>query len=521
VTGKYIKVGVAVIIIAVASFFLLRMLSKGIGGEASQFKHYYAFFKDATGLVDRSNVQVAGLNVGEIMSREVDTKIWTDEQGIEHRQVLAKIWVKVQKKYAQVYDNAIIYKKQSSLLGGYYLEIDPGSKEAVAKGGKLEKHQLIPDKGQITNVQEVTSMGDLMTQFQDLIPILKKILEDVRLMTSGPIQQSAERVREILDQNSELIHGVMKNIDRIAGDVSGITGRSREDVVATVRNIRNITESLKAFTGGGGGADGGQLQATTKSVQNSLDKLRTAIDKLDKGLGNVVTMTDTAKKGELVENINKSAEHIEEITREGGDFVKGITRLKTIVSLRSEFNFYSQTLKTYLGVELRPRPDKYYLIELIDDPRGSVKRTRTITQSTDPNKPPYWTEDKTEISEAFRFSFMLGKRIDWVGFRFGVKESTGGGGVDFYLWQDRFMVSADLFDFRSNTYPRFKVLGAWEFFRYMYVVGGVDDIFNQDSRKGTGGGRDYFVGAQLRFNDEDLKTLLMFGGSAVASTATK
>jgi phospholipid/cholesterol/gamma-HCH transport system substrate-binding protein len=317
---------------------------------------------------------------------------------------------------------------------------------------------------------------------------------------------------------------MMRNIDRVAADVSNMTGRGREDVVAVIKNVRDITDSLRAFTGGGKGPDGagsGQLQATTKSVQNSLEKLRAAIDKLDKGLGNVVTMTDTAKKGELAENITKSAENIEEITREGGDFIKGVTRLKTIVNLRSEFNFYSQTLKTYLGVELRPRPDKYYLIELIDDPRGSVKRTRTITQSTDPNKPPYWTEDKTEISEAFRFSFMLGKRIDWVGFRFGVKESTGGGGVDFYFGQDRFMVSADLFDFRSNTYPRFKVLGAWEFFKYLYVVGGVDDVFNQDSRKGTGGGRDYFVGAQLRFNDEDLKALLMFGGSAVASTATK
>jgi phospholipid/cholesterol/gamma-HCH transport system substrate-binding protein len=520
VTGKYIKVGVAVIIIGVASFFLFRMLGKGIGGDAAQFRSYYAFFRDATGLVDKSNVQIAGLNVGEIVSREVDTKVWTDEQGIEHRQVLAKIWMKVQRKYAQVYENGIVYKKQSSLLGGFYLEIDPGSKESVGKGGKAVVNKEIPDKGQIKNVSEVTSMGDLMTQFQDLMPILKRILEDVRLMTSGPIQQSAERVREILDQNAELINSMLKNIDRIAADISGVTGRGRDDVVAVIKNVRDITDSLRSFTGGQG-PDGGQLQATTKSVQNSLDKLRAAIDKLDKGLGDVVSMTDTAKKGDLAGNLTKSAENIEEITREGGDFLKGMTRLKTIVSLRSEFNFYSQTLKTYLGVELRPRPDKFYLIELIDDPRGSVKRTRTITQTTDPNKPPYWTEDKTQISESFRFSFQFGKRIDWVSFRFGVKESTGGGGVDFHIGQDRFLISADLFDFRSNTYPRFKVLGAWEFFRYLYVVGGVDDMFNQDSRKGTGGGRDYFVGAQLRFNDEDLKALLMFGGSAVASTATK
>jgi hypothetical protein len=30
-------------------------------------------------------------------------------------------------------------------------------------------------------------------------------------------------------------------------------------------------------------------------------------------------------------------------------------------------------------------------------------------------------------------------------------------------------------------------------------------------------GRDYFVGAQLMFNDEDLKSLLAVGGSAIGS----
>jgi phospholipid/cholesterol/gamma-HCH transport system substrate-binding protein len=35
------------------------------------------------------------------------------------------------------------------------------------------------------------------------------------------------------------------------------------------------------------------------------------------------------------------------------------------------------------------------------------------------------------------------------------------------------------------------------------LLGGVDDILSTSRR-------DYFVGAQLRFNDEDLKTILPF-----------
>jgi phospholipid/cholesterol/gamma-HCH transport system substrate-binding protein len=37
----------------------------------------------------------------------------------------------------------------------------------------------------------------------------------------------------------------------------------------------------------------------------------------------------------------------------------------------------------------------------------------------------------------------------------------------------------------------------------LWVVLGVDDFFNRDRT-------DYFFGAQLRFNDEDLKTILPF-----------
>ena len=39
----------------------------------------------------------------------------------------------------------------------------------------------------------------------------------------------------------------------------------------------------------------------------------------------------------------------------------------------------------------------------------------------------------------------------------------------------------------------------------MYLHGGVDDFLNQ-------GTTDYFIGAGVRFNDEDIKTLLITSG---------
>jgi hypothetical protein len=48
------------------------------------------------------------------------------------------------------------------------------------------------------------------------------------------------------------------------------------------------------------------------------------------------------------------------------------------------------------------------------------------------------------------------------------------------------------------------------------VLGGVDDVINKRAKIGTSGGFDWFLGGQLVFNDEDLKSLLLFGGSSLA-----
>jgi len=92
--------------------------------------------------------------------------------------------------------------------------------------------------------------------------------------------------------------------------------------------------------------------------------------------------------------------------------------------------------------------------------------------------------------------------------RFGFKESTGGIGVDTHLLDDRFEIRQDLFGFGEQIVPRWRVALSYEFIRKLWLLGGVDNILSDDRR-------DYFFGLQLRFNDEDLKSVLPFAGSAI------
>jgi phospholipid/cholesterol/gamma-HCH transport system substrate-binding protein len=175
-----------------------------------------------------------------------------------------------------------------------------------------------------------------------------------------------------------------------------------------------------------------------------------------------------------------------------------------------------------LSVSLMPRPDKFYLIEIVDDPRGY--RTKETVQGTDSRIPGgSYSTTTIKTTEQLRLTFQFGKRIGPFVGRFGVKESTGGLGADLYLFDDRLQLTTDLYDMRSNQYPRFTARAFLSIYkRYIYVVGGVDDVFNYVRTQGTAGGfYDFFLGIQLSFNDEDLKSLLMFGGGGVASAAAK
>ena len=131
-----LKVGITAVLIGLLSFGLFRFVSTGIQGKGGF--HVWALFHDATGLVDKSRVQVAGLTIGEIVDRQLEG-------------TLAKVTVRL-KPDIKVWSNATVFKKSSSLLGEFYLEIDPGTPRSP-----FGENHLLKDGDQIMNVVEAVT----------------------------------------------------------------------------------------------------------------------------------------------------------------------------------------------------------------------------------------------------------------------------------------------------------------------------------------------------------------------------
>jgi phospholipid/cholesterol/gamma-HCH transport system substrate-binding protein len=356
---------------------------------------------------------------------------------------------------------------------------------------------------------------------------VRDILRDVQRLTQGPVQDIARQVQNSVAQNSEAINKLITHVDDIAQDVRGLTaGQSRDDIRAAISNIRDVTEGLRDLVGKGSS----EVDSTGAKLRGNLDKLSQAVDSLNHSLANVEQMTGDVKKGKgtvgrlLVDDT--IANNVEQITQDAGELVHSLGSLQTIVGLRSEYYVGAQAVKNAIEVRLQTRPDKYYQIELLDDPRMSRAVTRTFTTTDDPSRPLSTQTDTVTLSRTFKVSFQFAKRLfidpKWfiLTLRYGIKESTGGIGADIDLFRERWTFKIDLFDFRSNVWPRLRVFTTLRFYRNLYLLGGVDDIINNTPPGGEGSvGRDYYFGGQLMFNDEDLKALLAVGGSALGSAA--
>jgi len=305
-----------------------------------------------------------------------------------------------------------------------------------------------------------------------------------------------DALNQTVRENREAIRQTLINVEEI-------TNRSGPELKQILENVRTITEDVRSLLS----ENKGGAKAAVGEVRETVERVNRASASLESALSHIDSVTSRIDKGEgTVGRLTKDETLINEVQGvvEGvGDFVGGISRLQTIIGLRADYNFVSNTIKSYVELRLQPSEDKYYLIEVINDPRGKTSFEQVDVDTTDPTRPAHFREVRTTTSNAFRFSIMFAKRIGPFTGRFGILESTGGVGVDTHLLQDRFEIRQDLFGFGEELQPRWRIALGYEFIQHLWMLAGVDEVINRDRR-------DYFVGLQLRFNDQDLKAMLPF-----------
>jgi phospholipid/cholesterol/gamma-HCH transport system substrate-binding protein len=481
-------------------------LPPGVGARSA-----YALFDDASGLGPRTKVVLAGVNVGQI-----------DEIRLEHDK--ARVTMSIRDD-AVLLQDAEVSKRQASVLGEYYLEISPGTRPPRLENG-----------GEIKRVRAEVGLGAIISKLSGVTGTIDAIAKDVQKVTRRVAEVFASeagtsRMREILQSTAELVRqvnrvvavtagklgNILDNFKSFSGKLDRFTGDTADRVADILSRVRDISRDVAGVVS----RSRGSLDTNFEQVRVALEGVKSAVAAVNRSLGHVegvVRRVDEGKgligrltseksetildKGErVVEKVGDVVDNVGEVVEGVGDILDPILRLQPNFDLHTEVSALSGKIKNYVSLKLQPRPDKYYLFELVDDPRGKTSYSKRITRSTSSRSDPVVSEETTLTEDKLKFSLMLAKRWHFTTWRFGIKESSGGLGLDFHL-PAGFDIQLDLFDFIGDDRPRLKTWATWNFAKYFYLTAGADDLFNSASR-------DYFVGMGLRFTDDDLKSLLL------------
>jgi phospholipid/cholesterol/gamma-HCH transport system substrate-binding protein len=366
------------------------------------------------------------------------------------------------------------------------------------------------------------------------------LMKDLRRLTN----QVELAVRSFNDKNGDYAK-LLANVQRISSDIADMTGKGTPalnadgtpkvgpdgqpvsdegEIRATMSNVRKVTEDLSQVTNqlktmlGDNEEEVGesvkQLRATIEELNRSLRSLSEVVGRVERGEGTV---------GRLLTD-EKIADKVESAVSGAADLVSSITSLETHVDIGTWYNINRAANTTTIGLRLQPKPDKYYLVEVVDD-GGRLERFTEVNQDGDVIR-----ESIREEDNQIRITAMYAKKFfDFLVLRVGLIETTGGVGANLFFLDDRIELRSDVFDFRGPRdalaednipdfyLPRWRTLVKAQPIPHLYVSAGVDDVLNIVGPSGIqfydrtlGYGFDYFIGVGLTFKDDDLRAILPF-----------
>jgi len=510
--NKALAVG---LLVAVAGgIFLVAFTFFRKGGLAARESYVVtAVFDDVTGLSWKSRVQVAGIQVGEVTEIELSGE-------------KAKVFMRV-KNDIPLRANACLTKRfPSALLPDALLEASVGSAPAPLL------RDLPAGDRVITCVREAANVAKLMESLSKIAADIQVVSSDLAQTvggTQGSVREIIENlthvtrsVDDLLDQNSARVAGILKNAEAFTGELRSIAETDAERYHSIAKNVdeasqrlNRVLASVEDIVGSTGQAD---LKESVQGARQALQKLNRTLDDVNSITSKVASGQGVAGKllvdEQLGEKVGLAAESV-------ADYVNRVSAWQLYVNIRSEYLVNYGGTRAYFGVTLMPKPDKYYILELMTDPRGyNTVVTETATTTNQTTGTSTTTTTTRSINEQrLALTAMYGKRWgDLVG-RVGLIESSGGIGVDYLLFRDQLKLSLNVYGWTRPTidsFPRTKLWFDWRFIPNVYVTAGVENLLNAYN---YGAGREFFVGAGIFFSDQDLRALLVGGGAAATAGA--
>ena len=488
-TPTEIKVGIFALLVLA----LLSLMTFWVGGfswlRKPGYKVYVNFY-NAGGLDKKSRIRIAGVEAGEI-----DDIMLVGGQ--------ARLTLRVNPKVV-LYSDASATIKSMGLLGEKYLEVKPGSVPPVLKDGDT-----------IKNVQETVDIDDMLRKLSSLSGGVNTLIEranevlspeqvqalrdsinslrDLMRNANEALVVNDRKIRDTLDYANNLVRTMdnmakynQHNIDEIIANIKSVSDTIKQNAPEIAGNLKQTSSDIKNLVS----TDGAQLTAimnNTHMITNDLEAGKGTLGKL-------------LKDESLYNSVDSTMKSL-------GATLGAVNKFKLYVDFQGLYLTKLHDEKGRFFITLAPEPDKYYIIGVTSTPVLRSTMSQNITTGTSTIN-----TSTNEIEKRILFTAWYARRFKNTAVRLGVTENTFGFGLDQFLDKDKLKLSLDAFDFSKNeafaNHPHITIGADYKLFKYVYLSAGYDDILNQQYRGP-------YVGAGLRFQDDDLKILL---GAAPSAT---
>lgn len=480
-----LKVGLfATLCLLVLGFFVLRIEDWNLfGGRGSTVA---ARFDSVAGLDDKAAVRIAGVRVGSVDGLALDGQ-------------KARVTLRLDRP-VRLTEGTTANLASSGLLGEKYVEIIPGPPDAPPLGADAVIDGTTPmglDQAMAKLSEVADSIGEITDSVagrggQTSLSRLIDNLEAVSLEIRGLVAANRAQVDATV-ANFERLSGTLADelprlaaqLERVLGQVDGVLAENRGTLQESMANIRDLTTRL----------------------QTSVDNLNAITSKVASGEGTIGKLISSDEAHDtLVETLGSIDSGVKTLSSTLGKAQK----LKLYLGAEGSYLTEAEDSRALFRLDADPQSGRFYRVEIVDDPRGRIRRKTREETVTLPDGTVETTTTRTvtreeETTLSAQFGFVLGRAR----LRAGLFESTGGAGVDYALLGDRVSFSLDAFDFgrqdettdSEDLSPHLRLTGRYWLRSSLFLQAGYDDFLERDRDS-------LFLGAGVRWSDDDLKYLL-------------
>ncbi len=450
-----LKVGLLTLFALASVVFMSVKVTSNQSGFG-QHTQYRTILDDASGIFEKSAIKVAGINAGRIKSIE-----------LQGNKALLTFELRDDIKVTK---NSRLKIKSVGFLGDKFIDVDLG-----AGGARLKEDEFLPSETGGGFDQLGKDAGEMMKEIKEVAILVKESLKEkdgsnrLEKITAN-IRDITEKVKGLIDRNDEKVDEIVENVKDITAQLQYETDRLQKDsLMSDLKKIGPILDNADAAV-----RDLKEIIADVKDGKGTVGKLLR-----DDAVVDQVSQT--------LSSVNRLVNRINNIEADIG--------LSTGVNSRIGGD-------TRFDLDIYPAPERFFRIGVVTNDYGPMIEQEKETCASTDGGAESCTETRKLNKSQFKFNLQIGRRIQRLGIRAGLIESTGGVGIDYFFPDWGIRTGMEVFDYQKDAGPNLRLLSEVKIWNVMFARIAGEDLVAKDGKSSA------TVSLGLRFNDQDLAALI-------------